>query len=182
MSQVKVQVPDSADRRLLLLSAADRRLSPARPPLAGASERARAKSVKIGTRFTPDRLLTRRGRKTRGTVKAAGWWASALTDAPRITDARSLTHLSGRGGPRKPPSLDGQAAASVGAPPMHGRASQRPAGGCHSGGGHRCARPGHGHGQLRDSIRTKALRGGVAAPLVLLALASTVPVVQGTGV
>ena len=44
------------------------------------------------------------------------------------------------------------------------------------------ARPGHGHGQLRDSIRTKALRGGVAAPLVLLALASTVPVVQGTGV
>ena len=119
--------------------------------------------------------VRRRGRRPIGPAKGSEWWMSALADAPRITDARGWTHLSGCVSTLKPIlGLDGQAA-SVGAPQMHGRASQRP--GCHGGGGHRCARP--GHGQLRDSIRTTAWGGGVA---VLLALASTMPVVQGTGV
>jgi hypothetical protein len=116
-----------------------------------------------------------RGRRPSGPAKGSEWRTSALADVPRITDARGWTHLSGCVSTLKPIiGLDGQAS-SVGAPQMHGRALQRPAAGCHGGGGHCCARP--GHGQLRDSIRTKG--GGVA---VLLALASTMPVVQGTGV
>lgn len=122
-------------------------------------------------------LMPRRGRRPSGPAKAAGWQTSALADAPHINDARGWTHLSGCGGTRKPSlCLDGQAA-SVGALKIHGWASQKTAAGGNGGGGHRCARP--GLGQLRDSIRTNALGGGVA---VLLALASTMPVVQGTGV